>query len=359
MSARFSPAPFLALLAAAGCSLFCTFNGLQQPCDAQGDCLPGYECVANVCVGGGDDGGSSSSSGGSGGSSSGSSSGTSSGSSGTGCTSDLSCPAGACVGGACSALPTAWPAVGGSESASLAACFPPLPWPPQATLGLAAVPLSGCVVSFPGDNGTGLDAGGTVEVLEANNVVIVPATPLVADAKCVSGVGYKVSIPPGQLVDLVVAAAAAGWTTTYNQSIELPADAGSGVREIGVLSANGWSQKLAAAARALGLTPSAQDALEVGVVHDCGGNPMSGISIQAAQAADGGFSVVYLDATGAPLTGRTATDSSGRFAAIALPDPYTVTFVAQTGNGTEALASLTVVVTAGGSGWIDLAPLGP
>jgi hypothetical protein len=357
MSARFSPAPLLALLAAAGCSLFCTFSGLQQPCDAQGDCLPGYECVANVCVGGGD-GGEGSSSGGTGGSSS---SGSSSGASGTGCTSDLSCPAGACVAGGCSALPTAWPSGGSAESASLAACFPPLPWPHQAALGLAAVPLSGCVGSYPGDTGTGLDAGGSLQVLEANNVVIVPATPLVADGKCVSGIGYKVMVPPSQLVDLVVTAAATGWTTTYNQAVELPADAGSGVRDIGVLSANGWAAKLGAAATALGVKATAQDSLEVGIVRDCGGNPMSGISIQT-QPADGGFSVVYLDATGTPLTGRTATDSSGRFAAIAVASatPYTLIFVASTGNGTEELAALPLVVSdAGSSGWIDLAPLGP
>jgi hypothetical protein len=158
----------------------------------------------------------------------------------------------------------------------------------------------------------------------------------------------------------LVSPAATGWTTTYNQAIELPADAGSGVRDIGVLSANGWSAKLGAAATALGVKATGQDALEVGIVRDCGGNPMSGISIQS-RPADAGFSVVYLDAAGALLAGRTATDSSGRFAAVAIGSatPYTVTFVASTGSGTEELASLPLVVTDGGSGWIDLAPLGP
>ncbi len=331
----------LGLVAAAGCSLICTFNGLQQPCDALGDCLPGYECVGGVCQPGGEvgDGGTEDAGGGDGGGSS------------SGCAGDTTCPGGACVGGACSDVPTAWQN-GTAEIASLAACFP---WPPQPAAGNPDVELSGCIVTVPGDPGTGLaDAGATVTVLEANNVTIVPATAVLANSKCTSGVGYKVSVPPGQLLDVVVSAP--GWATTDNQAVELPAAATSGDRDLGVVSVDGWSQKLTLVGHTLGQSPTAQNALEIGTVRDCNGNSLSGISLQASQVADGGFGVVYLDATGTPVAGRTATDSSGLFAAIALPGTYTLTFAGSAGVLTSSFA---VVVTAGGSGWIDLAPQGP
>jgi hypothetical protein len=348
MSARLRPFAHLfglafVLEAAAGCSLFCTFNGLKQPCDTFGDCLPGYQCVANVCVAGGGDGGGENGDGGNGDAGE-----------GTGCTSDLSCPAGACASSVCIDLPLAWDD-GAAQKASLDSCYP---WPPPPASGNPAVPLSGCVVIFPGDDGTGLaDAGATVSVLEANNMTIVPATAVVLNSKCLSGIGYKVSVPPGQLLDVVVTAQ--GWATTYNQAVELPGDAGSGDRDVGVLSANGWSQKLTAVTSSLDLPIKAQDALEVGIVRDCSGNPMSGVSLQGSQPGDGGIAIAYLDSTGTPIAGRTATDSSGLFAAVALPDTYTLSFLAANGTGSETLASILLVVTAQGSGWIDLAPLGP
>jgi hypothetical protein len=344
MSARFRPFALLLLAAAGGCSLICNFSGLKQVCDADGDCLSGYACVGGECLVGGDGGNGSGSTGGTGGQTG-------------GCTGDATCLAGACVDGACNDLPMAW-LDGGAKAASLLSCYP---WPPLPAAGLAPVPMSGCIVSFPGDSLAGdfTDGGATIEVYE-DSILFPPPTPVVAEPRCASGFGYSVSVPPGQLVNVVVAGP--NWATTYDQSLELPADADAGVRNLGVLSANGWSHQLTAVAKAAGLTPvDSDDALEVGIARDCNGNVMSGITIDASPLPDGGvIDFVYLDATGAPIAGRTATDSSGLFAAVALPGTYPLIFTASTGTGApETLASLSVVISAAGSGWIDLAPLGP
>ena len=121
-----------------------------------------------------------------------------------------------------------------------------------------------------------------------------------------------------------------------------------------MLSANGWSQELGAVSKAVGLAGvNAKDALEVGMVRDCNGNALSGITLEASPLPDGGaIELTYLDPTGAPVAGRSATGSSGLFAAVALPGTYPLTFLVSTGSGTETLAALPLEVTENGSGWI-------
>ena len=205
--ARFRPlAPLLGLLAAAGCSLLCTFDGLKQVCDSEGDCLPGYACVGGECVAadGGDGAGGQ----------------------GSGCTSDDGCPAGACVGGLCNDLPMAWFS-GGAQSPNVA-CYP---WPKQAAVGNPLVPLTGCIVTFPGDSFAKdlLDAGATVQLFEGVQALTPAPVPVVAKASCTSGIGYSVMAPPGQVVDAVVSAQ--GCTPTANGAVELPAGSDGGVRD--------------------------------------------------------------------------------------------------------------------------------
>ncbi|MHB8420264.1 MAG: carboxypeptidase-like regulatory domain-containing protein [Myxococcales bacterium] len=325
-------APFL-LLPALGCSLLFPIDGQPQPCDSVGDCLPGFVCAAGVCTAGsgGPDGGDG-------------------GRPGGGCTDSSQCPAGACLSGGCSAVPVAW-LDGGSVGASMA-CYP---WPPASSAGGPLVTLSGCLAFFPVSPPPIVQAdAGTVQPFE-DGFALGAAAPFLAEAACPSGVGYAVQVPPGQLLELAISA---GPLDVADDGIFVGADGGR--RDLTAISVNGWSSEAKAVRDALELPPSAVYGLLLGLVRDCAGRPLSGVQLSAPEG-DGGLAFAYLDDTGAPSTGRTATGPSGRFAAVAPAGSYELSFAASptAGASPETFAALPVSIGAGGTGLIDLSPSGP
>ncbi|HUB07815.1 MAG TPA: hypothetical protein VMB50_12465 [Myxococcales bacterium] len=312
-----------------GCSLFCPIGG-AQPCDEEGVCLPGYACVQGLCVASGDGGGSP----------------------GSGCSDSSQCLGGACVAGACANVPWAW-SDAGAASASLA-CYP---FPPASLAGNADVTLAGCVDVFPVDAvSPSTPDGGTVQLLE-DGYPLGAATPLRADATCASGVGYQIQAPPGQLLQIAVASSV--WAgAAVQQGVIAPALPDGGRRDVQAISIDGWSVEAGDLQNALHVGNRSTDGLFLGIVRDCAGRPLSGVQLAAG---DGGIVFGYLDDTGAPLAGRTATSPSGRFAAVALAGSYDLSLLASPSAGAapEAIATLSASVAAGGTAFIDLAPSGP
>ncbi len=310
-----------AAVPAASCTLFCGFDGVRQPCDASGRCLSGYACVGGLCEPG--DGGA-----------------------GAGCTDDAAClPAGACTAGACETLPVAWQ--DGSPLVPSVAC---LPWPGPAAAGDPTVTLHGCLVSPPG--GTPAQAVGARLRIFEKGFALGDSVPIAADADCPGGFGYQVAAPAGQILDAVVVGG--DGTTSHDAAVRLDpvAEADGGRRDLVAWSASDAAPALAA------LGTSAPSALVEGVVRDCAGRPLSGVTV----APGGGLDVIaiaYLDATGSREPGRIATGSAGLFAVAVSPSEGNLVFTAAGPAGPQAIASLAVAVGPSDVVWIDVAPEGP
>ncbi|MHB1843321.1 MAG: EB domain-containing protein [Deltaproteobacteria bacterium] len=319
-------------LALAGCSLFCRFDDVPQPCDDAGSCLPGYACAAGLCVPATVDGGAP----------------------GQGCRSEADCPSGSCVAGLCRSVLVAW-ADGGSEASPTLGC---MPWPPPAAYGQPLTALSGCLVSLPGDQlGPAAkvlagDAGPTVQPFEDGFAI--GAAALVAPAACQSGLGYSLMAPVGQPFVVVVSGLAQGWSRTANVALALDPvrEARSARRDLGVVSASEWS-RLAAE-----LHSDGGQELAVGIARDCAGLSLSGAALEVT-GSDGGATIAYLDPTGALEAGRSATGASGLFALELLPGDALVELAGSAGGDGTLLGAVPVTSAAGGTAWIDAAPLGP
>ncbi len=271
-----------------------------------------------------------------------------------GCASDSNCPAGACVAGGCSAHLTAWD--GGVTVPAELSCEP---WPPPTAYGQPLATLSGCLVALPGDQlgpaGKVVgDGGPTVQPFE-DGFAIGPARPVVAEspASCPSGLGYSIDVPVGQPFEVVVSGAAQGWSSTENAALALDPvrEASQARRDLGVLSASGWS-RLAAA-----LGSDGGETLAAGIVRDCAGAPLSGAALEIT-GTDGGGRVAFLGVDGAFEAGRGATERSGLFALAIPPGGVLVEIAGSAADGGTLLAAVPLQATVGGSAWIDPAPSG-
>lgn len=320
--------------------MLCKTDGLLQPCGADGGCLTGYACKGSLCQIA--DGGGAPAV----------------------CGSDVDCPAGACVATHCEDGLVAWNAAGTNPAVNLG-CFGSFPPPPVDAGGGAPFQLTGCIATLPGDTLSGRPS-----------LFSGPTQAGVAVGKsCSSGYSYEFfpnsGVPVGALFELDVYTDA-GPAPTRTYPVFLDSASPTASRNAFAMSPARASSLLAAFDAGLGPDAGLLGTLILGVVNDCdlpvvdvsAGTQLSGVHVQVQTP---GHPVLYLDATGEPQVGRSATSSSGWFAAYVASEAgqiVSLTYFAASDGGLAGLGVdggvVAIDVSAGGGVvWVPLAPNGP